>query len=177
MKGVVFNLLNEMVEEGFGLAAWDTILERAGTEGIYVATDTYADEELVALVGAASELTGIPALELTRSFGEFMIPRFVESYNVFFANHDNLRDFLLTVDQVVHVEVRKLYPEAALPEFQYDADDGGSLTLHYRSPRKLCALAEGLIHGAAAHFGADYQLTHDVCMHNGADHCRLHLQF
>jgi hypothetical protein len=177
MKGIVFNLLSEMVEEKFGLQAWDAVLDKAGSEGLYVATETYADEELLALVAAGSELTGIPANDLVRAFGQFMIPRFAEHYSVFFEGHANLKEFLLTVDSVIHVEVRKLYPEAGLPEFTYDDGRPDKLTMMYRSPRKLCALAEGLIEGSAAHFDQPCTIYHEVCMHKGADHCALELEF
>jgi predicted hydrocarbon binding protein len=85
------------------------------------------------------------------------------------------KPFLLTLDQVIHVEVRKLYSDAGLPEFKYQDENDNELVMLYRSPRKLCALAEGLMAGAAKHFNSDYQLKHDICMHNGDDHCRFEL--
>ena len=175
MKGIVFNILNEMVEEQFGMAAWDGLLDAVGSEGIYVATETYPDEELLALVAAAETATKIPATELVRAFGEYMVPKFAANYPVFFESQTDLKSFLLTVDEVIHVEVRKLYPEAGLPEFQYEDRGDNSLTMLYKSPRKLCALAEGLIAGSAKHFDQDYELLHDVCMHKGSDHCSLQL--
>ena len=175
MKGIVFNLLNEMVEEQFGLEAWDTLLDRTGLDGIYVATETYADEELLSLVTAAEATTKIPVQKLVRAFGEYMVPKFAQHYPVFFEGQTNLKAFLLTVDQVIHVEVRKLYPEAGLPEFEYEDEQDNTLTMQYRSPRKLCALAEGLIAGSAKHFSQRYEMQHDICMHNGEDHCSLKL--
>ncbi len=177
MKGIVFNLLNTMVEEQFGFEAWDAVLDKAGSDGIFVATETYEDEALLGLVAAASELTEIPAADLVRAFGRYMIPAFAEHYSVFFEGHTDLREFLLTVDGVIHVEVRKLYPEAGLPEFNYDASDTSKLTMLYKSPRKLCALAEGLIQGSAEHFKQSCQINHEVCMHKGNDHCALELDF
>ena len=176
MKGIVFNLLNEMIEEQLGLEAWDELLNQTGLDGIYVATQTYPDDELLALVAAAEAHTQTPAADLVRAFGEYMVPAFAKNYPVFFENQSCLKSFLLTVDQVIHVEVRKLYPEAGLPEFQYEDRDDDSLTMIYRSPRKLCALAEGLIAGSAKHFQQNYELKHDVCMHNGSDHCSLELK-
>ncbi|MEM6708778.1 MAG: heme NO-binding domain-containing protein [Pseudomonadota bacterium] len=175
MKGIVFNLLNEMVEERFGLAAWDALLTETRLDGIYVASATYPDAELMALVAAASDATEIPTALLVHAFGEYMAPKFAERYPVFFDGHRCLKSFLLTVDEVVHVEVRKLYPEANLPEFRYEDRGDNSLTMIYRSPRKLCGLAEGLIAGSAKHFGQRYTLRHDVCMHRGSDHCVLEL--
>jgi predicted hydrocarbon binding protein len=175
MKGIVFNLLNEMVEEKFGLEVWDALLLETDLEGIYVATNTYPDSELFDLVGAAEAASGIPARELVHTFGEYMVPSFAKRYPVFFEGQENLKSFLLTVDQVVHVEVRKLYPEAGLPEFKYEDPGDSKLTMLYRSPRKLCALAEGLIAGSAKHFNEQYTLAHDVCMHHNSDHCALEI--
>jgi len=177
MKGIVFNLLNDMVENKFGMATWDQILASTGLDGVYVSVGTYPDEELLALVNAASSLTNTPPIDLVRSFGEFMIGGFKKNHSLFFDQHDNLRDFLLSVDQVIHVEVRKLHPEAILPEFQYDSSNKYELTMIYRSARKLCALAEGLILGAAREYDEPIQLSHETCMHHGAGSCELKVQF
>ena len=177
MKGVVFNLLNELVEEKFGFVAWENMLEAAGSDGVFIEAETYPDELVVNLVTAANKLTDTPVPDLLRTFGEFMAPAFARNYPVFFENQDSLKSFLLTVDRVIHVEVRKLYPEAHLPEFNYRDEQDNELTMLYKSPRKLCHLAEGLIAGCAKHFDQPYELKHEVCMHKGSDECRLELQF
>ena len=41
MKGVVFNLLEEMVEQNFGIAVWDSLLEATNQDGIYVSCLLY----------------------------------------------------------------------------------------------------------------------------------------
>lgn len=177
MKGVVFNLLESMVEEKFGLAAWDEILEKSDSDGIYIASSTYPDAELMSIVATASEMTGIPADALVRSFGAYMAPGFKDLYPVFFDSCSGLKEFLLTVDGVIHVEVRKLYPDAGTPEFSYSDEQPDKLTMTYRSPRKLCLLAEGLIEGTAAIFDEKYTMDHTTCMHRDADHCELALTF
>ena len=175
MKGIVFTLLNQMVEEKFGLEAWDQLIEKSGVDGLYISTATYPDEEVMKLVATASEMTGIAVNDLVKAFGVYMVPQFHEKYPVFFKPEMTLKSFLLTVDRVIHVEVRKLYPDAGLPDFQYKDESDNELTMIYRSPRKLCMLAEGLIEGAAKHFKTEYTLEHDICMHKGADACHLKL--
>jgi len=176
MKGVIFNYLEQMVEEVFGLEVWDAILQKSGASGIYIATDTYDDQELMDLVKASHEISGIPVAELVRSFGEFMFPRFLRANPQFVSSNMTLKSFLLTVDRIIHVEVRKLHPGAILPEFTYEDELDNELTMIYKSPRKLCHLAEGLVAGAAKHFDTAYTLDHPVCMHDGADACTLHLK-
>lgn len=176
MKGIIFNLLEEMVVEKFGLAVWDELLDASDQDGVYVGTETYPDDMLVALVVAAHEKSGIPVDDLVRTFGVYMFPRFHEKNPGFFKPGMTLKQFLLSVDRVIHVEIRKLHPGAGLPEFEYEDEADQELTMIYSSPRKLCMLAEGLINGAAIHFDTEYSLTHDQCMHDGADSCRLHLK-
>ena len=68
---------------------------------------------------------------------------------------------------MIHVEVAKLYPGAVTPGFSESRRDDKTLHLTYTSERKLCRLAEGLIDGAAKHYGDDYVLTHSPCYNEG----------
>ena len=101
-----------------------------------------------------------------------MVKQFYQRFPQFF-DHDGLFPFLLSVDHLIHVEVRKLFPDAGVPHFEYHEQLPDRLTMVYQSPRKLCKLAEGLIDGSAKHFNQAYHLTHDVCMHKGDDCCHL----
>lgn len=57
MKGFIFSYLTDYVEESFGLALVDELLTEIDlpSKGIYVAYESYAFSELVALVSAVSE--------------------------------------------------------------------------------------------------------------------------
>jgi hypothetical protein len=94
-----------------------------------------------------------------------------------FQRHQSTRPFILTLNGIIHPEVRKLYPGADTPDFEFDATSPEVLVMIYRSKRKLCALAEGLIEGAANHYGQTVRIDHQQCMHRGDAHCRLDLSF
>lgn len=175
MKGIVFTNLADMVEEGFGLAAWQSVLDNASppSDGIYVATSTYSDQELMGLVKSASEVLDIPIQPLVRSYGKYLWSHFESHYPDFIVSHTELIEFLLSVDSVIHTEVKKLYPDSTTPDFEYDHSNPDQLIMYYRSPRKLCFLAEGLIDAAAEYFNTPHHIEHNVCMHDGADHCEL----
>ena len=175
MKGIVFTLLADMVEEVYGLDAWDKVLTESGHDGLYISTETYPDQELFDLVSAAESISGVPAADLIKAFGKYSFPKFRDQNPEFCRPGMTLKEFLLTVDRVIHVEVRKLHPDASLPHFKYEEESDNQLTMYYESPRKLCMLAEGLIAGAAEHFHTSYTLIHDECMHEGAERCALHL--
>ena len=173
MKGVVMNLLADMVETQLGMEEWNAVLDEAGEDGIYTATSIYEDERLLNMVGILSRRNDIPVGDLVYAFGQFMFPAFFSRYPQLIEGHDNVLDFLQGLDSVIHVEVAKLYPGAITPGFSDSRRDEKTLHLKYTSDRQLCALAEGLIDGAAKHFGNAYQLEHNPCYHEGADHCGL----
>jgi hypothetical protein len=111
MKGVVFNLLERVVTEKYGEEAWDSLLDATGQEGAYTAVGSYADEDFLSLVGAASAELEVPADDLVRWFGRSSLPLLRDKYPAFF-DHDSTRSFILTLNDVIHPEVRKLFPGA-----------------------------------------------------------------
>ncbi len=177
MKGIIFNLLQETVSHEYGADTWDALLETTGLDGAYTSLGNYPDEQLVALVGAASAALKLPADAVVRWFGGRALPILARKYPAFFQRHRSTRSFILTLNGIIHPEVRKLYPGADTPDFEFDASSPEVLVMTYRSKRKLCALAEGLIEGAAHEFHETVHIEHPECMHRGDPHCRLDLAF
>ena len=64
----------------------------------------------------------------------------------------SLFSFLNSIDQYIHPEVLKLYPDAELPRFDAEIKSDNEMILNYMSSRKMSDLAIGLIKGAANHF-------------------------
>lgn len=173
MKGVIFNLLEETVTSRWGEGTWEELLDSCGLDGVFTSLGSYPDEQFVALVEAAAKQTGEGAFDLLRWFGRAAMPHLAESYPEFFSRHEDLGTFLLTLNDIIHTEVRKLYPEAQVPVFSFDAPEEGHLRIEYRSARKMCALAEGFIEGAADHFYQAVTIEQPECMLRGDDRCLL----
>src|SRR3990170_3631836 len=98
--------------------------------------------------------------ELLRGFGAHLLQRFASSFPGFFA-HASVFDFLHRIDDTIHVEVRKLYPDAELPTFSCEQPEPDRLVMVYQSHRGMADLAEGLIAGAIAHFRENVQVRRD----------------
>jgi hypothetical protein len=177
MKGIVFNLLEDVVVRTHGADTWDQLLDGAGVEGSYTSLGSYDDSDLMKLVMTASAALKTPPQDVVRWFGREALPLLAQKYAAFFTPHQGTRSFLLTLNRIIHPEVRKLYPGADTPEFVFDASSPDVLVMEYQSARRLCAFAEGLIQGAAKHFGEDVTIHHARCMHSGAASCRLELAF
>ena len=176
MKGVIFNVLEELVIETAGMETWNNILELTGSNGIYTSGDSYPDKELFGLVGEICKALNMDLPTVVGIFGEYLFDQLDARHPMFVEKSTDLKSFLLSVDTVIHGEVLKLYQNPNLPRFAYH-DTGDTLIMNYTSPRKLCILAEGLIRGAAKKFATDVEISHPVCMHNGADHCQLNVNF
>jgi hypothetical protein len=177
VKGIVFTLLERAVAQDYGDDAWDDLLDGAGLVGAYTSLGDYPDDDLRRLVEQASRTLGLPPQDIIRWFGRSALPALATSYPGFFQDHPNTRSFLRTLNEIIHPEVRKLYPGADLPWFDFQETPEGDLMMGYVSHRKLCAFAEGLIEGAAAHFGESVSIAQPTCMLRDDPACALVLQF
>jgi hypothetical protein len=163
MKGVVFTEFLEMAEARFSLRVVDQVITVASpaSGGVYTSVGTYPHQELVALLMELSRQTSIGPADLLKEFGAHLLQRFVETQPAFFAAAADAFALLKSVEGHIHVEVRKLYPDAELPSIVCSDDGPGRLILVYRSPRGLADLAEGLITGCAKHYGEVLTLQRD----------------
>ncbi|MBA3260999.1 MAG: heme NO-binding domain-containing protein [Thermoleophilaceae bacterium] len=177
MKGVVFNLLERIVIREYGEDTWDELLDSAELHGSYTSLGSYPDADLSKLVGAASARLDTPPDEIVRWFGRNALPLFAENYPQLFERHSSTRTFVLTLNDIIHPEVRKLYPGADVPVFDFDPGPDGTLRMGYRSPRKLCSFAEGLLQGAAQHYGEQVAVEQPRCMKRGDERCVLEISF
>lgn len=173
MKGVIFNLLEDVVVSAFGDRSWDGLLDDARLDGIYTSLGSYDDQEMMRLVAAAGTVLNLPDDQVLRWFGRSAIPDMAVRWPEFFTAHRQTVPFLRTVNDAIHPEVRKLYPGAHCPHFTFTAPENGSLLMGYRSPRRLCGLAHGFILGAGDFYGEALTVTHEQCMHQGAERCLL----
>jgi len=177
MKGIIFNLLQEVTIQAYGEETWDKLLLARGLDGAYTSLGSYPDEEIQGLVLEASQMLGLTSFDVLRWFGNQAMPLLFKRYPGFFRDPASTRSFLLSVNHIIHPEVRKIYPGAQVPTFEFfDTPDGG-LVMSYRSPRKMCALAQGFAEGAAEHYGETIQFTHLECMHRGDEKCLCSISF
>ena len=178
MKGIVFNLLNAIVIREYGEDSWDDMLSATGLAGVYTSLGNYPDHELTSLVNAGSVRLGLgDAQKVLRWFGRRAIPILAQRYPGFFTPQKSTRPFLLTVNDIIHPEVRKIYPGADVPVFDFDTTSDDVLVIGYRSERKLCALAQGFAEGAADYYREIISFEHAACMHDGAERCVFRLRF
>jgi len=172
MKGIIFNLLEDVVVDAYGERTWDEALDRAGLDGVYTSLGNYDDAEIKALLSVVASELSVSEAEVLRWFGRRAIPRMAKRWPDFFTPHKRTVPFLRTLNDVIHPEVHKLYTGTDCPYFDFTSGDG-SLLIGYHSPRKLCGLAHGFILGVGDHYGETIGVEHVECMHEGADRCLM----
>jgi len=179
MQGSIFTAFSDMIIEKIGMEQWNELLEKTGpvSQGLYTSGDQYADSELVNMVVLLSEKTGVKPETLIQDFGQYLFSSLYENCPSDISNIKNLREFLLSIHSVVHVEVKRLHPNAYLPTFEYEDGEGTDLIMYYSSKRKLCHASVGLIHGAAKQFNEEITISHPECMHTGKERCKLIIKF
>lgn len=173
MKGIIFNLVEEVITEDYGADAWDDLLDGTPVSGTYSAVASYPDAELSAIVDSASAMTGLTPGQLLRYVGRRSMPLMADRYPEFFEMHRGSRTLLLSLNDVIHPEVRKMYEGADPPIFVYHERPNGVLEMDYYSKRTLCALAEGMAMGVADHYGETIAIAQPQCKLDGYDYCTL----
>ena len=155
MKGTIFVELIKMAEVAFGEETVDMVLDKAGLDngGAFTTVGNYPCSELVKIVVAFSEHSGLSPEVLQMKFGHWMMAHFVVAYPQFFKDKSDAFAMLESIEAEIHVEVRKLYPEAELPTFATERPAHNHLKMVYESPRPLSAFCHGMIEACLEHFG------------------------
>ncbi len=155
MKGLVFTEFVDLVDEMFSPETSERMIEMSNVPsgGAYTSVGTYDAQEMFTLVSGLSAITGIPVPDLLKTFGRHLFKRFVSVFPIFFEGIGSAMEFLPRVEDYVHMEVRKLYPDAELPSFSCATPEPGTMVMTYRSKTNLPDLAEGLILECVDHFG------------------------
>jgi predicted hydrocarbon binding protein len=171
MKGVVFNLLEDVVTEEAGEAAWEEALSESGVDGVYTSLGTYSHKELVALGECIAIQRGSTVDETITWFGRKALPKLAAAYPELFEQHSSTFSFLATLNDIIHPEVRKLYPGADVPVFDYRVVEPGRMVMGYQSTRGLCTFGHGLIEGAAEHYSQNLEVSQPTCQKRGDAEC------
>lgn len=162
MKGIVFTEFLDMVDDTFGIEITEEIIQQSPTlctGGAYTAVGTYPHEEIVGMVVALSKTTNTPVPNLIEAFGKHLFGALAKSHPHFLTKASNLFDFLDLIEQYIHIEVKKLYPDAQLPSFETLSKDVHKMEMMYHSERSMADLAVGLISGAAEKYNEEVSIS------------------
>jgi predicted hydrocarbon binding protein len=175
MHGIIFQELRRYATARIGEKGWDTLLQQANLpKNVYLAFKSYPDEEAVALVTAASRLTGKPARAILEDFGEFIAPNLLRGYRALIQTHWSVLDVIEHVERI-HERVRN--DLLAMPPFlacrRVDAD---MVQVTYISKRRLCGVGIGVIRGIGNEMKEPVEVRERQCMLQGASKCEFEVR-
>jgi hypothetical protein len=174
VHGFIVSEIKGYVTEKLGPEAWKTLLKQAGVaDREYVNYLEYPDEEVVHLVATASRVTGTPVPDILEDFGRYVGRDLLRIYRPLVQPQWRTLEFLENVEHTVHDVVRSRNRTARPPALECTRLGADRVVVVYRSPRRLCALAKGIIQGLAGHYGDTVAISEETCMHEGAPQCRM----
>jgi len=162
MYGLVNKAVKDMVIENFGEEKWEEIAKAAAVNAPeFVPLDTYDDKITYSLVGAASQVLGLPPNEILRAFGKYWITftaheGYGELMNLF---GQNFTDCLMNLNQM-HSRMGAMMPSLKPPRFVVTKNPDRSMTLEYFSTRAgLAPMVYGLLEGLAIKHNTPVTIT------------------
>jgi predicted hydrocarbon binding protein len=174
MHGIIFSQLKTFVIEGHGDGVWKQICSGAGLPNkLYLATSVYPDDEITRLVASASQVLGAEVSVILEAFGKALVPGLLSVYGASLKPQWKTLDVLENVETTIHAVVRRRDPGATPPALESRRNGKREVEIVYRSQRKMCALARGIVMGIADHFKERVSLTEMTCMLRGGPSCRL----
>ena len=162
MKGIIFRSFLEFAERELGDEFVDRMLDECPTQtsGAFTNVGTYPVEELLAMVQYVLDRHDLDASAMQCAFGSFTFDRLAERYPDIVDAYETAFECIFEVDQTIHQSVRKLYPDAELPNMEARiSDDGRRMTMVYQSTRPFMHMAHGLIEGCLSHFDTEATIT------------------
>jgi len=177
MHGIILTELQKYVEKRRGAETWTEVRAAAGlSDRVYTPVGVYPDDDVVALIGATAASTQSPVDDVLQDFGEFIVPDLVEIYGSLIDPDWGPLDLLQHTEETVHTMVRVRDPGSEPPYLEAERTAPDEVVITYRSPRRMCGVAKGIVRGVAAHYGQPLSISEEMCMLDGADRCVIVVQ-
>lgn len=171
MKGIVFTEFLELVENKFGIETVDEIIELSNLEsgGIYTSVGTYNFSEMLQLVSHLSGITKLSVNELLYTYGVHFFSVIEKIHGNILNQYNDPVELLSSIENHIHVHVRKIYPDAELPYFEISKEKENKLTMIYYSERAMYTFAKALIEKSFSHYKKEASINIIKIKENGTE--------
>jgi predicted hydrocarbon binding protein len=171
---VVHAEFRQFALERVGRPRWTSLLGEAGLPvESHRLSERYPDEELVAAVGLLARETGSAPEVVLHDFGKALFPVLAATYGDLIPRDWRTLDLVEHTERVIHRTVRLQDAAASPPRLSAVRASEDEVRVLYASSRRLCALAGGLLDGAAEHFGESVSVSEERCRRRGDPFCEF----
>lgn len=170
MKGIIFTEFLKMVEERYGLETVDSIISNSDLEskGIYTSVGTYNYAEMLSLLASLSTTTNTEINKLIYVYGLYFFSVIENKYKNIIETYTSSFDMISSIENHIHVHVRKIYPDAELPYFITKEKTDNRLIIEYQSDRAMYSFAQGLMEKTIEHYQEDIRLEKSILVPDGS---------
>ncbi|WP_425658272.1 heme NO-binding domain-containing protein [Tenacibaculum ascidiaceicola] len=171
MKGIVFTEFLDLVEDKFGIEMVDKIIEQSELDsgGVYTAIGTYKFSEMLQLLENLSNNTRVSTDDLLLVYAEHFFSVIEDSYPGLLATYNDPIEMLSSIEDHIHVEVKKIYPDAELPTFLVEEKTENSLVMLYKSSRAMHHFGLGLMNKTFEHFNSSAEIILEKIKNDGTE--------
>lgn len=171
MKGIIFTEFLELVEQKFGLEVVDEIIEKSNipSKGAYTSVGTYDFSEMLSLLKQLSAHTKISIDDLLLIYAEHFFSVLATGYPDLIKQYKDPIEMLASIENHIHVEVLKIYPDAELPTFEVLEKTNNKLVMIYRSRRAMYYFGLGLMNKTFEHFNSSAEIVMEKLKEDGTE--------
>lgn len=171
MKGIIFTEFLELVEEKFGLEMVDQIINESelASDGAYTSIGTYEFSEMLQLITNLSKNTSISADDLLLVFSQHLFKGLIKNHPNLVEHYKDPMILLASIENHIHVEVQKIYPDAQLPTFEMLSKEEDKMEMIYKSDKGLYMLGKGLMEETFKLFGQQAEITFEKLKEDGTE--------
>ena len=174
MQGVIFDQLERYAVRELGDGALARIRNLTGSRATgYRFDSNYPDEGFRMILGTVAEATGRTMEEVAEDFGRSLVPALFDIYGFLVDPSWNFFEFLLKTETTIHRGVKLNSRGARPPVIQAVLIGSKNIKISYRSERRLCRVAIGIIRGAASRYGVEISIAEELCMLRGDPECLI----
>jgi predicted hydrocarbon binding protein len=174
MNGLIFIEIGRFAQSRLGDQAWREVQRLAGVPPrIYYRVADYPDEDIAALLSALSATLHEPVAEILQSLGEFIVPDLIKMARSWIEPEWKTVELIANTEKTIHETLRSEGSLTNPPRLRCQMNGPDEVVVVYDSPRRMCALAKGIITGVAKHYGERVTIAEPRCMLKGGSECRL----
>lgn len=171
MKGIVFTEFLALVEDKFGLEMVDKIISQSNlaSEGAYTTIGSYSFSEMLCLLKNLSKNTSISIDHLLLAYGEHFFYVLDTSYPGLLASYKDPIELLSSIENHIHVQVKKIYPDSEVPLFIVVEKRDDFLVMIYKSSRAMHHFGLGLMNKTFEYFNATATIEIEKIKEDGTE--------
>ncbi|GHC47042.1 heme NO-binding domain-containing protein [Ulvibacter litoralis] len=171
MKGILFTEFLQLVEDKYGLAVVDELIQKSelSTDGAYTAVGRYEFSEMLSLLHNLSQYTKLSIDDLLLAYAEHFFIVLKRDYLHILEKYTDPLEMLSSIEGHIHVEVLKIYPDADLPKFQIIEKTDTNLIMIYSSSKAMYSFGLGLMHKTFEYFNANATIEMEKIKDDGTE--------